>query len=170
MQILINIDILEYGIGFDRRSSFSFPCGGFGQSIIVLEVDMNSSIHIDNNGKDILVLGKGPTQGLGEHSLTAEKMYSITFTLTKKKFCLSLHYNGANSYLFVNGTEIHKFKAKDSKIVASPLCLGNISKDWSVDNMKRTGFTGYVYDFSVSYNDIEVNNIKDIHKYLMYIV
>ena len=86
MQILINIDILEYGIGFDRRSSFSFPCGGFGQSIIVLEVDMNSSIHIDNNGKDILVLGKGPTQGLGEHSLTAEKMYSITFTLTKKKF------------------------------------------------------------------------------------
>ena len=170
MQILINIDILEYGIGFDRRSSFSFPCGGFGQSIIVLEVDMNSSIHIDNNGKYILVLGKGPTQGLGEHSLTAEKMYSITFTLTKKKFCLSLHHNGANSYLFVNGTEIHKFKAKDSKIVASPLCLGNISKDWSVDNMKRTGFTGYVYDFSVSYNDIEVNNIKDIHKYLMYIV
>ena len=170
MQILINIDILEYGIGFDRRSSFSFPCGGFGQSIIVLEVDMNSSIHIDNNGKYILVLGKGPTQGLGEHSLTAEKMYSITFTLTKKKFCLSLHYNGANSYLFVNGTEIHKFKAKDSKIVASPLCLGNISKDWSIDNMKRTGFTGYVYDFSVSYNDIEVNNIKDIHKYLMYIV
>ena len=91
-------------------------------------------------------------------------MYSITFTLTKKKFCLSLHYNGANSYLFVNGTEIHKFKAKDSKIVASPLCLGNISKDWSIDNMKRTGFTGYVYDFSVSYNDIEVDNIKDIHK------
>ena len=170
MQILINIDILEYAIGFDRRSSFSFPCGGFGQSIIVLEVDMNSSIHIDNNGKDILVLGKGPTQGLGEHSLTAEKMYSITFTLTKKKFCLSLHYNGANSYLFVNGTEIHKFKAKDSKIVASPLCLGNISRDWSTDNMTRTGFTGYVYDFSVSYNDIEVNNIKDIHKYLMYIV
>ena len=54
---------------------------------------MNSSIHIDNKGKDILILGKGPTQGLGEHSLTAEKMYSINFTLTKKKFCLSLHYN-----------------------------------------------------------------------------
>ena len=54
-----------------------------------------------------------------------------------KKNCLSLHYNGANSYLFVNGTEIHKFKAKDSEIVASPLCLGNISKDFSVDNMKK---------------------------------
>ena len=66
-------------------------------------------------------------------------MYSIKFTVTKKKFCLSLHYNGANSYLFVNGTEIYKFKAKDSKIVADTLCSGNISKDWSADNMKKQG-------------------------------
>ena len=128
---------------------------------------MNSSIHFDNKGKDILILGKGRTQGLGEHSLTSEKMYSINFRVTKKKFCLSLHYNGANSYLLVNGTEIYKFKAKDSKIEASPLCLGNISKDWSIDNMKRTGFTCYVYDFSVGYDAIAVNDIKDIHKCLM---
>ena len=94
-------------------------------------------------------------------------MYSINFTVTNKKFCLSLHYNGANSYLFVNGTEIYKFKAKDSEIVASPLCLGNISKDWSVDNMKRAGFTGYVYDFSVDYEAIAVDDMKNIHKYLM---
>ena len=94
-------------------------------------------------------------------------MYSISFTLTKKRFCLSLHYNCANRYLLVNGTEIYKFKAKDSETVASPLCLGNIWKDWSVDNTKRTGFTGYVYDFSVAYDYIEVNNIKDIPKYLM---
>ena len=128
---------------------------------------MNSSIQVDNQGKDILILGKGPTQGLGENSLTTEKMYSINFTLTKKRFCLSLHYNGANCYLIVNGTEIYIFKVKASEIVASPLCSGNISKDWAVDNMKRAGFTGYVYDFSVSYNDIGVDNIKDIHKYLM---
>ena len=83
----------------------------------------------------MLVLGIGPTQGL-EHTLTAEKMYSINFTVTNKKFCLSLHYNGANSYLFVNGTEIYKFKAKDSEIVLGPMCLANISKDWLVDNMK----------------------------------
>ena len=57
--------------------------------------------------------------------------------MTKKKFCLSLHYNGANSYLFVNGTEICKFKVKDSEIVVTPLCLGDISKDWSVNNMKK---------------------------------
>ena len=127
---------------------------------------MVSSAHIDNRKKDILVLGKGPKQGF-EHTLTTEKMYSIDFTVTKNKFYLSLHYNGANSYLFVNGTEIYKFKAKDSEIVASPLCLGNISKDWSVDNMKKTGFNGYVYDFSVDYDPVAADDIKNIHKYLM---
>ena len=78
-----------------------------------------------------------------------------------------MHYNGANSYLFVNDTEIYKFKAKYSKIVATPLCLGNTSKDWSVDNMKKTRFTGYIYDFRVDYDAIAVDGIKDIHKHLM---
>ena len=88
---------------------------------------MSSSVHIDNKKKDILILGKGPTQGL-EHSLTAEKIYWINFTVTKRKFCLSLHYNEANSYLFVNDMEIYKFKEKDSEIVAIPLCLGKFEK------------------------------------------
>ena len=154
-----------YGIGFDGRSSFSFLGTGFGQNVLIFRVDMSSSAHYDSKEKDILVLGKGPTQRL-ENTLAAEKMYSINFTLTKKKFCLSLHYDGANSYLFVNGREIYKFKAKVSEIVASTLCLGNISKDWSTDNMKRTGFTGYVYDFSVDHA-IAVDDTKNIHKYLM---
>ena len=94
-------------------------------------------------------------------------MFSINFTVTNKKFCFSLHFNGANSYLFVNGTEIYKFKAKESEISLGSICIGNISKDWSVENMKRTGSTGYVYDFSVNYNDTVVDDIKDIHKYLM---
>ena len=104
-----------YGIGFDRRSSFSFPSGGFGQNVLIFGVDMSSSIHIDNKKKDVLILGRGPTQGL-ESALTAEKMHFINFTVTRKKFCLGLHYNGANSCLFVNGTEICKFKAKDLKL------------------------------------------------------
>ena len=79
----------------------------------------------------------------------------------------NLHYNEANSYLFVNGIEIYKFKAKDSEIVATQLSLGNISKDWSVDNMKRTEFTGYVNDFSVDYDVTDDDDIKDIYKYLM---
>ena len=94
-------------------------------------------------------------------------MHSINFTMTKNKFSLSLHYNGGNSYLFINGTEIYKFKAKDSEMVATPLCLGNISKDWSVDNMKKTEFNRYVYDFSVDFDFTAVDDIKDIHKYLM---
>ena len=155
-----------YGIGFDRRSSFSFPGGGFGQNVLIFGVDMSFSAHIDNKEKDIIVLGKGPTQEL-EETLTAEKMCSINFTVSKKKFCLSLHYNESNSYLFVNGTEIYKFKAKGSEIVATPLCLGNIWKDWSTNNMKQTGFNRYVYDFSVDYDATDVDDIVDIHKYLM---
>ena len=116
--------------------------------------------------KDILVSGFGPTQGL-EHTLIAEKMYSINFTVTKKKFCLSLHYNGGNSYLFVTGIEIYKFKATDSEIVASPLCLGTISKDWWADNMKKTGFNGFIYDFNVDYDASDIDDIKDNHKYSM---
>ena len=102
-------------------------------------------------------MGKGPTQGL-EHTISAEKMYLINFTEYNKKFCLSLYYDGANSYLFTNGTKIIKFKAKDSKIVATPLCPGNISKVWSVDNMEKTGLNGYVYDFSVDYGAIAVDD------------
>ena len=166
-----NADIKKYGhsgfgIGFDRRSSFSFPGGGFGRNILIFGVDISSSAHIDNKKKDIIVYGKGPTQGL-EHTLTAEKLYSVNFTVTNKKFCLSLHYNGSNSFLFVNGTGIYKYKAKDSEILVGPICLGNISKDWSVDNMKKTGITGYVYHFSVHYDFIVVDYIKDSHKYLM---
>ena len=94
-------------------------------------------------------------------------MYSINFTEKNKKFCLSLHYNGANSQLFVNGAEIIKFKAKDSEILAYSLCLGNISKDWSQDNMKKTGLQGYVYDFNTDYDAIKNSDILDIHKYSM---
>ena len=108
-----------YWIGFDRRGSVSFPDGGFGQNVLIFRADMSSFAHVDNKKKDILIWGVGPTQGL-EHTLTVEKMYSINFIVTNIKFCLSLHYNGANSYLFVNGTEIYKFKAKDSEIVATP--------------------------------------------------
>ena len=97
---------------------------------------MSFSAHIDNKKKNILVLGIGPTQGL-EHTLTPEKMYSVNFTVTNKNFCLSLDYNRANSYLFVNGTEIYKFRAKESEIVVGSICLENISKDWSVDNMQK---------------------------------
>ena len=76
------------------------------------------------------------TNARNREYFNSRKMYYINFTVTKKKFCLSLHYNRENSYFFVNGTEIYKFKAKESEISVGIICLGNISKDWSVDNMK----------------------------------
>ena len=127
---------------------------------------MSSSAKIDNRKKYILIFDKGPTKGL-EHALSAEKVFSINFTEHNKKLCLSLHYNRANSYLFVNSKEIFKFKAKKTEIVATPLWLGNILKDWSLDNMKKTGLNGYVYDFSVDYDAIAVDDILHIHNYLM---
>ena len=89
--------------------------------------------------------------------------------MTKKKFCISLHYNRANSYLLINGAEIYKLKAKDSEIVVALSCLRSSSNDWSVDNMKKkkTGFNGYVYNFSDDYDAAAADDILDIHKYLM---
>ena len=168
-----NVDIDQYkyysgyGIGFDKKGEFSFGSNGFGRNIIIFGADMSSSVHATNRTKNALILGKDFIQGLDNTAIYAEKLYSTSFTKTNKKFCLSLHYNGANSYLFVNGTEIHKFKAKYSEIVVTPLYLGKISKDFSVDNMKKTGLNGYVYDFSVDYDAIAVDDILNIHKYLM---
>ena len=127
---------------------------------------MSSSTKTDKRKKDILILGKGPKQRL-EHTLSAEKKYSINFKDHNKNFCLSLHYNGTNSYLFVNGKETHKFKAKDSETVVTPLCLRNISKSWTIDNIKKTGLNGYFYDFIVDYDAIAVDDIFDIYSSLM---
>ena len=94
-------------------------------------------------------------------------MYSINFTVTNNKFSLSLYQDGANSYSLVNGTEIYKFKVKDTERFVGPICLGNISKDWLVDHVKSIVFTAYIYGFSVDYYPIVVDDIKDIQKYLM---
>ena len=80
---------------------------------------------------------------------------------------MSLHYNGANNYLFVNSIEIYKFKAKDSEIGASLLCLRNISKDWREDNLKKIGLNEYVFDFRADYDATAVDDMLEIHKYLM---
>ena len=96
-----------------------------------------------------------------------KKKDSISFTEHIKKLCLSLHYNWANICLFVNGVEIHKFKAKDSEINAVPLCLGNISKDFSVDDIKKIWLYWYIFDVSVDYDAIAVDDILNILKYLM---
>ena len=121
----------------------------------------------NSNNSNILILGKTFIQGIDNTTIYAERMYLMNFTKSNTKHCLNLHYNESNSYLFVNGKEIHKFKTKDSEIIAATLCLGNISKDFSIDNMRKTGFNGKIYDFSVDYKAIAVENILNTHKCLM---
>ena len=127
---------------------------------------MSSSGHVDNKGKDILILGERPTQGLDYTTLTAEEKYLINFTQSGKRFVLSLHYNGSNSFLFVNTTKVYQFKTKNSEIKDYPLCLGNILKDFTINSGKNRIKRGCKF-FSVDFNPIETNNILDIHKYLM---
>ena len=115
-----------YQVGFDRHASFSFRATGLGRNVIIFGINISSSMKIDNRKKYILILGKGSTQGL-EHTLAAEKILQSTV----------LYFTVQHNYLFVNGKEIHKLKAKDSEIVATPLCLGIISKEWSVDHIKK---------------------------------
>ena len=100
-------------------------------------------------------------------TLITEKKYAINFSEQQKTFCLSLHYNGENNYLIVNSLKINKFKAKDSEINAFPLCLGNVSKDFSVDDMKKSGLYGYVFDFSIDNDSNDTGDVLDIHKCLM---
>ena len=158
---------LGHGIGFDSGGSFSHPGGKNGKNFIIFGANLSNSVNANNKVNNILVLGKGFIQGINDTTIYAEKMYSTNFTVDNKKFCLSLHYNGDNSYLFVNGKEIHKFKARDSEIVPYPLCLGGLSKDFEVRYMRVTVLIGYVYDFSVDYGAIAVDEILEIHKYLM---
>ena len=151
----------SYGIGFDSRSEFLLTEGSVGRK------DMSSSVHVDNDNVDILILGKGPTQGLDDTTLTAEAKFPINFKQPNKRFVLSLHYNGSNSFLFVNTTKMYQFKVKNSEIKDYTLCLGNISKDFKINNMKKVKLRRVVKIFSVDFNPIDTSDILDIHKYLM---
>ena len=134
---------------FNFHSEFLFTDGSFGKNVIVFGADMGSFMHINNKGKDIIILGEGPTRGLDDTALTAEAKYVVIFTQSGKRFVLSLHYAGNNSFLFVIASKIYQFKAKDSKIKDYALCLGNISKDFTINHMKKTGLKGIVKLFSV---------------------
>ena len=149
-----------YKIGFDSCSQYFGADRNNEKNVIIFGVDNSSSVHIDNRNKNNLVLGEESTKVLEGAIITAEAKYLINFTESEKKILLSLHYNGSNSFLFVNSVKIYQFKAKDSEIKPYPLCLGNISKDFSLDNMKKTGLEGNVEAFSVDYDSINSSDIR----------
>ena len=125
----------EYGIGSDCCLLFSLQ-NDLGRNVVVFGVDNSWFALIDNKEKHILVCGVDPTQRLNDTSITAETKYFINFSRSWRKFCLSIHYNGRHSFLFVNATKIYQFKAKDSEIKSYPLCLENISEDFLITTLK----------------------------------
>ena len=127
---------------------------------------MTNSKHGNNKTKDVLNLGRGFIQKIDDTAIYAEKMCSPDFTIANKTFCLSLHYKRDDSYLFVNGKEVIKFNAKNQS-VSEKLSLGNISANFDQADIESTGIYGYVYDFSVDYNAMAVDDILDIRTYLM---
>ena len=128
---------------------------------------MSLSFHIDNKGKDNLILGKRPAQGLDYTKLTLEAKYPINFTQSGKRFVLSLHHNRRNSFIFVNATKVYQLKAWNSEIKDYALCLGNFPKYFTINNIKKTRLIGVAKPFLVDFNPIDANNILDIHKCLM---
>ena len=164
-----------YGICFDESEEFTHVRkeGNFNHTTLARNVtffgaDMSFSKHANNKANNIYVMGKDYIQKINDTTIYAEKMFYRNFTDSGHKFLLSLHYNDENSYLFVNGKEELKFKAKFNQIIQKNLCLGNLSHDWTKNESTKTSLYGNIYDFVVDYRAIVgVDPIYDMHSYLM---
>ena len=164
-----------YGICFDERSHFSHTITedgrahtANGKNVLIFGADMSFSTHATNRTHHIYLMGDGLMQGINDTTLYVEKNYWRNFTDPRKKFIISLHYNGDESYFFVNGRQELKFKAKTDQLVKEKLCIGNLSDQWTTSESEKTGLYGNIYDFAVDYEQIVgVKTIYDMHRYLM---
>ena len=164
-----------YGICFDERSEFGHTIteGGFAhttdaRNVLIFGADMSFSVHATNRANHIYLMSTGLTQCINDTTIYAEKNFYRNFTDFGKKFMLSLHYNGDDSYLFVNGRQELRFKAKTDQLVKEKLCIGNLSDQWTTSESEKTGVYGKIYDFVVDYEQIAgVKTIYDMHRYLM---
>ena len=164
-----------YGICFDEECTFGHTIreGNFdhttnARNVLISGADMSFSVHAINRANNIYVMGKAFVQGINDTRIYAEKKIYRNFTDPGKKFILSLHYNGDNSYLFANGTQELKFKAKTDQLVKEKLCIGNLSDQWTASESEKAGLYGNIYDIVVDYKFINgVKPIYDIHRFLM---
>ena len=164
-----------HGICFDERSQFGHAIteGGFthttnGKNVLIFGTDMSFSVHATNRANHIYLMGEGLTQGINDTTIYVQKNYYRNFTDPGKKFVLSLHYNGDDSYLFVNGRQELKFKVKTDQLVKEKLCIVNLSDQWIASVSEKTGLYGNIYNFLVDYQAIVgVGPIYDMHRYLM---
>ena len=165
----------EYGICFNEGSEFGHTIteGGHAhttdaRNVLIFGVDMSFSVHATNRANNVYLMGTGLTQGIHDTTIYAEKNFYRNFTDFGKKFMLSLHYNGDDSYLFVNGRQELKFKAKTDQLIKEKLCIGNLSDQWTTSESEKTGVYGKIYYFVVDYEQIVgVKTVYDMHRYLM---
>ena len=178
MQITKNADTSKYdykgyGICFDEGDQFGHTIteGGFShtanaRNVLIFGADMSFSVHATNRANNVYVMGKEFVQGIDDTTIYAEKNFYRNFTGSGKKFMLSLHYNGDESYLFVKGRQELKFKCKTDQLVKEKLCLGNLSDKWTTSESEKTELSGNIYDFVVDYKQITgVKAIYDMHRY-----
>ena len=164
-----------YGICFDEGSEFGHTITEGGRAhttdarnALIFGADMSFSVHATNRANNIYLMGTGLTQGINDTTIYAEKNFYRNFTDFGKQFMLSLHYNGDDSYLFVNGRQELKFKAKTDQLVKEKLCIGNLSDQWTTNESEKTGVYGKFYDFVVDCEQtVGVKAIYDMHRYLM---
>ena len=157
-----------YGICFDEGGIFSKGNINNGKNVIIFGVHESSLVHANNKANNIYVMGDLFVHRINDTTLYAEKIYSQKFAQSSKKFVLSLHYNGDDSYLFANGIQELKFKCKTENLIKEKLCLGNFSDRWKASESEKTGLYGNIYDFVVDYKPIvRVDHIYDMHCYLM---
>ena len=164
-----------YGICFDERSEFGHAIteGGFThttdtRNVLIFGADMSFSVHATNRANNIYLMGTGLSQSINDTTIYAKNNFYRNFTDFGKKFMLSLHYNGDDSYLFVNGRQELKFKTKTDQLVKEKLCIGNLSDQWTTSESEKTGVYGKLFDFVVDYEQIVgVKAIYDMHRYLI---
>ena len=180
MQITKNADTSKYnykgyGISFDESEEFThvrkrgnFNNTTMARNVRIFGVDMSFTKHANNKANNIYVMAKDYIQKINDTTIYAEKMYYRNFTDPVKKLVLSLHYNGNNSYLYVNGNQKLNFKAKTDQLVKEKLCLRNLSDQWTSSESEKTGLYGKIYDFVLDYEHVaETTKILDIHRYLI---
>ena len=173
MEITKNADTSKYkykgyGVCFDEGGMFSMGNINNGRNVLIFGVEESSLVHSNNTANNIYVMGDGIVQGINDTKLYVEKTYSQNFTQPSKTFVLSLHYNGDDSYLFVNGKQELKFKVKTDQLVKEKLCIGNLSDQWTASESEKTELYGNIYNFVVDYEQIVgFGPIYDFHRYLM---